>query len=51
MTDPDVFALDQAIIDAGRVLLAALTAEQRDPDAIDTAREALQAAREARGYA
>ncbi|WP_198588290.1 periplasmic heavy metal sensor [Geodermatophilus chilensis] len=46
-----MFDLDQAIIDAGRNLLAALTADPLDPDTIAAAREALQQAREARGYA
>lgn len=45
---PDVFDLDQAVIDAGRDLLDAMTAEQPDPAAVAAAREALKAARRTR---
>lgn len=53
MSDPalppvDVFALDQAVIDAGRAFLTALLNNQATPADVDTAREALKAARRAR---
>ena len=44
----DPFTLDQAVIDAGRRLIDALTADPPDEGAVDAAREALNAAREAR---
>jgi hypothetical protein len=47
---PTTDALDQAVIDAGRELADAQLAEPRDPERIAAAREALVAAREARGW-
>lgn len=45
---PDVFDLDQAVIDAGRALLAALAADPPDPEAVEAARAGLHQARAAR---
>lgn len=42
---PDVFVLDQAVINAGRELVAALMADPPDPDAVDMARQTLLSAR------
>lgn len=51
MTAPTPAELDQAVIDAGRALLTALTADPLDQQAVDDATTALEAARDARGYA
>lgn len=50
MTQPTTDDLDQAVIDAGRELADAQLADPRDPERIAAAREALVAAREARGW-
>lgn len=44
----DVFTLDQAVIDAGRALVAELMADPPDLDAIAAAKQSLSEAREAR---
>lgn len=48
LTPPE---LDQAVIDAGRAYVAAQRAEPRDLEQIAAARQALEDARAARGYA
>jgi hypothetical protein len=52
--DPDpavLAALDQQVIEAGRAFAAALRALPGDPTAVQPARQALEDARAARGYA
>ena len=50
MTTPTPADLDQAVIDAMRALAVARQADPQDPAVVEQARQALIAAREARGY-
>jgi len=51
VTAPTPAELDQAVIDAMRALAVARQADPQDPAAVESARQALIAARTARGYA